>query len=83
LATVSGVSGLTVSFSGLNNAITLTRLGTLASESLSGVRVSAMPRMIYLSASGTSQQRCVFLVLVGISTGWRTGNSGACTYTSC
>ncbi len=82
LATVSGVSGLTVSFSGLNNAITLTRLGTLASQSLSGVTVQAMPRMIYLSASGTSQQRCVFLDLVGIRTGWRTGSSGACTYSS-
>ena len=82
LATVSGVSGLTVSFSGLNNAITLTRLGTLASASLSGVTVQAMPRIIFLSASGTTQQRCVFLDLVGIRTGWRTGNSGACTYSS-
>jgi type IV fimbrial biogenesis protein FimT len=84
LATVSGVSGLTVSGAGSTTAITLTRLGTLASQSISGVRVSAMPRMIYLSASGTSQQRCVFLVGVGIRTGWRVPvkPTDKCTYTS-
>jgi len=82
LATVPGVSGLTMSGSGSTTAITLTRLGTLASKSLSGPTVPAMPRMIYLSAPGTTQQRCLFLDLVGIRTGWRTGNSGACTYTS-
>lgn len=73
VAAVSGASGLVVQASP-STAITFTRQGSLAS--------TTMPRMIYLSAPGTTQQRCLFLDLVGIRTGWRTGNSGACTYTS-
>lgn len=67
--------------------ITFNRAGTLAAEVLVGstpsvtvAYVTAMPRMIYLSASGTQQQRCVFLDMISIRLGWRTGNSGVCSY---
>jgi Tfp pilus assembly protein FimT len=83
LTTVSGASGLKMEASTptIPN-LTFTRSGTLASDSVSSSTVVAMPRLVYLSASGTSQQRCVFLDLVGIRIGWRTGTSGACSYGS-
>jgi Tfp pilus assembly protein FimT len=73
LAAISAASGLAITASS-STPITFTRLGTLAS--------ATMPRMIYLSANATTLQSCVFLDLVGIRTGWRLGDSGACTYTS-
>lgn len=81
LATVSGTSGLALSGATTTN-ITFTRSGTLASDSVSSSTVVSMPRLLYLSASGTSQQRCVFLDLVGIRIGWRNGTSGSCNYGS-
>jgi prepilin-type N-terminal cleavage/methylation domain-containing protein len=69
--------------------ITFTRSGTLAAEVLAGTTASVlvtsvtpMPRLIYLSASGTQQQRCIFLDLISIRLGWRSGNSGVCSYAS-
>ena len=83
LVTVSGASGLKTESSTPTIAnLTFTRSGTLASDSVSSSTVVAMPRLLYLSASGTSQQRCVFLDLVGIRIGWRNGSSGTCTYAS-
>jgi Tfp pilus assembly protein FimT len=92
LAQASGITGLTLTMdqnmpNGTTYPITFNRSGTLAAEILAGTTTSVlvssvtpMPRLIYLSASGTQQQRCVFLDMVSIRLGWRSGSSGVCTY---
>lgn len=94
LAQASGITGLTLTMdqnmpNGTTYPISFNRSGTLVAEILAGTTssvlvssVTPMPRMIYLSASGTQQQRCVFLDMVSIRLGWRTGSSGVCTYAS-
>lgn len=80
LDAVSGASGLALS--GSTSPITFTRAGSLASDSLSNATQITMPRLIVLSASGTSLRACVFLDLLSIRSGWRTTASGICSFTS-
>jgi len=77
LQTASAASGLAISPGA--STLTFTRFGTLAGGPVVG---PSIPRMLYLSASGTSQQRCIFLDLISIRMGWRNTSAGACTYTS-
>lgn len=77
LAGLSGAEGLGMTGS-TSDPITFSPYGVLATATASS---SAM-RMLYLSANGTSVQRCVFLDLVSIRIGWRNGSSGVCSYGS-
>lgn len=76
LAAVSGANGLAISGS-IADPITFTPMGVLASPNLSS---STLLRILYLSANGTTLQRCVFLDLLSIRVGWRNTNSGVCSY---
>ena len=75
VATISdlAISGTTTTPS--STPIIFGRAGTLTLDS-----GATMPRMLYLSAGGTSLQRCLFLDLLSIRLGWRNTSSGACSY---
>jgi prepilin-type N-terminal cleavage/methylation domain-containing protein len=80
----SSARDLSVSSNGVNTGIyyfTFTRHGTLASSNLSSSSPVEFPRVFYLSGSATEMQRCVWVDLAMIRSGWRSSPTVAgCTY---
>jgi type IV fimbrial biogenesis protein FimT len=80
LQTAAGLASLTLAGNASTAPISFSRFGVLAT--VGSTATLTLPRMLYLSTSGTSQQRCVFLDLLSIREGWRSGDTGACTYSN-
>lgn len=60
---------------------TFTRFGTLAAENISSTASTSYPLELYLSGSGTTVQRCVWLDVGLIRSGWRNPPASPnCTY---
>lgn len=80
----SRVQGLSISSSlGAQDTylFTFTRYGTLASENLSSTAAVSYPQVLYLSGTGTTVQRCVWVDTGLIRSGWRNPPASPnCTY---